>query len=360
MVVGVVLFAVAFPLLFWNEGRAVKTYKTLKEGGRAVVSVASDSIVPANEGRLIHVTGKADTAETLTDSVFGLSANALRLRRVVEMYQWRQESDSKTTKKVGGAKETVTTYTYRKAWSDRPIDSAQFKEPAGHTNPGALPYEATAQNARRVTLGAFVLSPSLVGKIHDFETLPVPADMALPGSIREKAKVHDAGFYIGADPASPKVGDARVKIEVVRPLPVSVLAKQSGDTFAPYVAKAGGTIELLQSGEHAAAAMIQQAQESNRVLTWILRLLGFILMFAGLNMVLKPLSVIADFLPIMGNIVAAGTGIVSFAAAAIFALVTIAVAWIVYRPVWGCVLILIAAGVAVAVKGRLKSAKATP
>ena len=29
VVVGLVMFAVSFPLLFWNEGRAVRRYKTL-------------------------------------------------------------------------------------------------------------------------------------------------------------------------------------------------------------------------------------------------------------------------------------------------------------------------------------------
>ena len=359
VLIGLVLFVVAFPLLFWNEGRAVKTYKTLKEGGKAVVSVASDHVDSANEGRLIHTTGNADTEETLTDSVFGLSAKALKLRRVVEMYQWQQASESKTKKKMGGGTETATTYTYSKTWSDRPIDSSSFKESAGHTNPGSLPYETTAQTAGRVTLGTFTLSSSLLAQINNFESLPVPGDTVLPEALQGKAKLHNTGFYIGADPASPQVGDTRIKFEVAKPTQVSVIAKQAGNTFEPYAAKAGGTIELLQTGVHEAAAMIQQAQDSNRVLTWILRLAGFILMLAGLNLVLKPLSVIADVLPIMGSIVAAGTGVVSFLVAAILSLITVAIAWIVYRPLWGVILLILAVGLAVIVKGKLRPAKAT-
>ncbi len=359
VLIGLVLFVVAFPVLFWNEGRAVKTYKTLKEGGKAVVSVASDRVDPANEGKLIHVTGNAETQEALTDSLFGVSAKALKLRRVVEMYQWGQASEKKTKKKMGGGTETVTTYTYSKIWSDRPIDSAGFKEPAGHTNPGLLPCEATAQTAVRVTLGAFTLSPALLAQIGNFEVLPVPAETVLPASLQGKAKLYNAGFYFGADPASPQVGDTRVKFEIVKPAQVSVVAKQAGSTFASYTAKAGGTIELLQTGVYTADAMIQQAQESNRVLSWILRLAGFILMLVGLNMVLKPLSVIADVLPIMGSIIAAGTGVVSFLVAAILSLITVAVAWIVYRPLWGVILIILAVGLAVLVKGKLRSAKAT-
>ena len=358
ILVGLLLFVVAFPLLFWNEGRAVKRYKTLKEGGGAVVSVTSESVDPANAGKLIHTTGKADTDATLTDSVFGVSANALKLKRVAEMYQWKETSQSKTQKKVGGGTETVKTYSYSKTWADRPISSANFKKPTGHQNPRSIPYESAEQIADEVTLGAYVLSASLLGRIQNFESLPVGSDSPLPEQLEGKAKLHDAGFYIGADPASPQVSDTRIKFKVTKPTEVSVIAKQVDSTFEPYATKTGGTIELLQTGVHTANAMIQKAQESNKMLTWILRLVGFILMLLGLNMIFKPLSVIADVLPILGDIVGAGTGIISFLLAAILSLITIAIAWIVYRPLLGIILLVVAVGLMVAIKGKLKSAKA--
>ena len=64
-----------------REFFAFKRYKTLKEGGGAVVSVTSESVDPDNAGKLIHTTGKADTDATLTDSMFGVSSNALKLKR---------------------------------------------------------------------------------------------------------------------------------------------------------------------------------------------------------------------------------------------------------------------------------------
>lgn len=55
VVVGLVIFAVSFPLVFWNEGRTVKRYQTLVEGAGAVVSTAAASVDAANEGTLVHV-----------------------------------------------------------------------------------------------------------------------------------------------------------------------------------------------------------------------------------------------------------------------------------------------------------------
>jgi hypothetical protein len=354
---GLFLLVIAFPLLFWNEGRTVKQYKNLKEGGSAVVSVAGDTVDAANSGKLIHITGKAETDATLSDAVFGVSANALKLNRVVEMYQWKEASRSQTKKKVGGGKETVRTYTYSKTWSEKPISSANFKKPTDHQNPGAIPFESTKQIAVEVSLGAFTLSRSLVGKINNFTPLAIENETSVPETLKDKCKVYDGGFYIGADSASAQVGDVRVTFMVAKPTDVSVVAKQVDGTFEAYATKVGGSIELLQAGVHTATAMIQTEQKSNKALAWALRLVGSILMLVGLNMIFKPLSVIADILPILGTIVGVGTGIISFLLAAILSLITIAVAWIVYRPLLGIILIGVAGGLAFAVMTKLKTPK---
>jgi hypothetical protein len=357
ILVGFILFIVAFPLLFWNEGRAVKRYKTLKEGSGAVVSVTPDRVDAANEGRLIHVTGKAETKTTLADPVFGVSADALRMKRVVEMFQWTETSRSETRKKLGGGTETVKTYSYSKTWSDTPIRSGEFKEPTGHQNPESIPYESTDLMAPDVTLGAFALPPSLVGMIDNFESLPVGRDASRPAEQKDRATLHDAGFYIGSNPTAPQIGDVRVKFRVARPTEVSVIGKQVGSTFEPYRTRAGGDIELLQTGVYTAEAMFREAQASNKSLTWILRLVGFIVMFVGLTLMLKPLSVLADVLPILGGIVGAGTGLISFLVAGLLSLITVAMAWIVYRPLLGLALIVVAVGLAVAITGKLKSSR---
>jgi len=358
VLVGTVLFAVAFPLLFWNEGRAVKRFKTLKEGGGLVVSVAADRVDAANAGRLIHVSGKADTAATLADPVFGVSAPALKLKRAVEMYQWQEDVKSETKKKTGGSAETVKTYTYRKTWSSSLHRSSDFKQPDGHQNPEAFAYASTLLTADTVTLGAFRLSPSLVGMIGNFTPLPVSPDSLLPEGAAVKAVLHGGGFYLGANPSEPKVGDLRVTFEVARPTEVSVIAKQAGESFEPYLTQAGGTIELLELGAVPAAAMIQKAQDSNRMLTWLLRLAGFLLMLIGLNMIFRPLSVLADVLPFLGSLVGAGTGLIAFLLAALFSLATIAVAWLVYRPLVGGGLLMIAAVLTFAVVKKLRATKA--
>jgi hypothetical protein len=354
---GLLLFVVAFPLLFWNEGRAVKTYKTLKEGAGAVISVPADQVDPANAGKLIHVTGRAVTEDMLTDPVFGLSANALQLRRRVEMYQWEEESSSTTEKKVGGGTRTVTTYSYDKTWSDRAINSSGFRK-SGHNNPGSMPYADAEQIADRVMLGAFKLPTSLVSRIGGAQQLPVSSETPLPDELAGRAQRHGSGIYIGNNPSDPQIGDVRIHFEVVPQQEISVVAQQTGGSFTAYQTSAGGTVELLQRGTKTAEAMFQKAQTDNKILTWILRVVGFILMLIGLNMIFKVFSVLADVLPFLGSIVGAGTGIISFLIAGVLSLITIAVAWIVFRPLLGAILLAVAVVLIVLVGGRIKAGRA--
>jgi len=353
ILVGLVLFLVAFPLLFWNEGRAVRRHQTLEEGGGAVVSVPADRVDAGNEGKLVHLTGTAVTDATLSDAAFGVSARGVRLKRTVEMYQWQERAKSTTSKQVGGGTETTTTYTYTKTWSATLLSSADFKKPQGHRNPEAMPYDSVEYTAEHVRLGAFTLSPSLVRKIDNFTSLPVPGDAPLPEALRGKGTVHDGGFYLGGDPTSPQVGDVRVRFAVVRPGEVSLIARQARDTFEPYATQAGGTIELLQPGVHTAEAMIRHEQESNVILTWVLRLAGFLLMLFGLALVFRPLSVVADVLPILGSLVGVGTGLIAFLVAFSLSLATVAIAWIAYRPLLGAALLVAAAGLALGIGRRL-------
>jgi hypothetical protein len=166
-------------------------------------------------------------------------------------------------------------------------------------------------------------------------------------------KLQAGSFYSGADPATPQIGDQRITFEVVNPMEVSVIAKQVRNTLEPYTTSVGGEIELLETGIHSADAIIQHAQDSNVILTWILRLIGFILLVIGINMEFKVLSVIADVLPIAGDIIGAGTGIIAFLLAIIFALVTIATAWIFYRPLLAIILLATVVGVITVIKLKL-------
>lgn len=359
---GLLLFLIAFPLLFWNEGRAVKRAKALETGAGAVVSVQADKVDPANEGKLVHVTAKADTKDVLTDPLFKISSTAIRLERRVEMYQWKQNESSKTEKQLGGGTKKTTVYTYEKVWSDKPVNSAYFKE-AGHENPG-FPFESEKLRANHVTLGDFLLNDSLVDRLGDSRKLPVPADYKLPAALSGKSDavyVHvsrksSAPSQVSqeqpADNAGdaaltePAIGDLRISWYAVVPHEVSIVARQTGKTFSAYPV-GSESILLIADSVQSAEAMFQSAQSANSAMTWFLRIAGLVMMYVGLSCVLRPLSVLMDVIPFLGDLIGAGISLISFLIALPCTLVTIAVAWIYYRPLLGIGLLVVAAALIV-------------
>ena len=341
IVVGLILIVIGIGLLFWNEGRAVKTFKTLKEGQGLVVEVAAESVDPANDGKLVHLSAEAVTDETLVDQDFGISANAIRLRRDVEMYQWKETEKSETQKKLGGGEETVTTYTYDKEWSSFLNDSSNFHQPSGHENPSEFPYDSVTLDAEQVGVGAFYLTPDLIAQLSDFKDLPV-RDMPEGAEWPEDAQTSKGGIYLGANPAQPQVGDVRIQFSVVEPGQVSLVAAQNGDTFAEYQTKAGGTIAMIVSGNVPAQQMFADAIATNTLITWLVRLGGFILIWIGFSLLFAPLSVLADIVPLFGSLVGAATGLIAFLLALAVALTVIALAWLVFRPLLGIVLLIVA------------------
>lgn len=74
----------------------------------------ADAVNPDNDSALVHVSGLATSSEILTDPYFNVSATAIKLRLRVEMFQWVEDAEETTKKKVGGDMETKVTYHYSK------------------------------------------------------------------------------------------------------------------------------------------------------------------------------------------------------------------------------------------------------
>jgi Transmembrane protein 43 len=364
---GIVMFLVSFVVLFWNEGRAVTKARALQEAGGAVVSVASDKVDAANEGKLVHVTGEATTDETLTDDRFGVSAKAIKLERKVEMYQFKEDAKKeKHNKAVGGGYEEKTTYSYKPDWFNHPIDSTQFHDPKYKDKNPPMPFAGRAITAEVVKLGAFKLSSDLVAQITNTELLPVtgegqPKTSETDSPKEEKWKNVDGVLYDG-DPSAPKIGDMKVSFAVVKPQKVSIMAAQSANTFKPYETKtADDKINMLKVGDVSAKDMIKQAEAENTSLTWILRLVGFVLMGVGIYLVLAPMATFANIVPFLGGFVSGMVGfmlaVFSCVAAGAMSLITIAIAWLFYRPLLGIGLLVLAGGGIVLLVMMLRRAK---
>jgi hypothetical protein len=336
VLIGLVLFVVSFPLLFWNEGRAVQAYMGLAEGKRSVVSVPADKVDPANDKKLVYLTGRATTDDNVTDANFGIEYTAIRLERQAEIYQWEEKFKTETVKKIGGGTQQKKTPIYDKIWNSTPIDSSQFKDPS-KKNTGTLEFSSQTTTAAKVTLGAFTLSPELVSRIPKRETISAAA-VGLFGAkpeVKQNWKVSGLLFYRGGDPGSPAIGDQRIEFILTRPQDVSFYAEQVGNTFAAYKTKANTDLLRLEPGTVPVAKMFDDAQAEENTFTWVLRLVGFLLMAVGVYLMFQPFVVFADVLPFLGNFLSMGIGLFAALVALPITLLTIAIAWIWYRPILG-------------------------
>ncbi len=171
------MFIIGTVLLWWNEGRAVKTEKMLDEAGRAYVEMENPNKKDASlEGELVCGTAMATTEDSLTDAQFGLGAKAIAIMRTVEYYQWVEHEQRKREDKLGGKEVTTTTYTYSKEWVRRPVESAEFKDPAYQKKNMVLnTFEDVEQYAENVSFGAYQLSENLIHRISSREAM----DLAL-------------------------------------------------------------------------------------------------------------------------------------------------------------------------------------
>lgn len=377
---GILLIVAATVLLWWNEGRTVRTGDAIAEAQMVTEPIPSiDKIDSAFEGKMVYATGRAVTKDELTDPVFGVKVNAIKLRRKVEYYQWVEHSKSEKRTKLGGGEETVTTYSYSAEWVDSPVNSQSFKKREGHENKTRINSENMSWLAPNVTFGAYrfpeFLSRSIGGEkalnlsLSDEQRAELQKAFFAPNTNLETSQVlgqqgasmiHIQGntLYVGRQPGTPSIGDVRVTFFETPAAEVSILAKVNGDTFVPFRASNGNTFSRLSMGVQDMNSMFDAAKSSNATMAWILRGLGVVLCIAGFGMIFASLKVLADVIPLLGSIVGAGTGLVAGLLGSAWSLVIIAIAWIRFRPVLGFCLLGAALTLVILlfIKGRMKKA----
>jgi len=352
VLIGIILFIVAFPVLFWNEGRAVDRAQQIATAEGGAVHIDDPSTLDESmQGKLVHMSGLANTEETLVDDKFNIEANAITLQRVAEMYQYKEKSQTKTEKKIGGGTKKTTTYSYDKVWSGSPIDSSDFHDTNyRNKNPKSMPVKSWSRTASLVTLGAYQLSDSLKSQMDESAKLSVNQDMydKMSADIREMFNLENGLLYhskVGGSASSPKIGDLRVTFKVVNPAEVSILASLKGNTFAKHAVEGHKPFEqTLDMGIKTMDEMFQAKKDANVALTWGLRFGGFAIMGIGIYLVLSPLVVVADVVPIIGNILGAGAFLVAALLSFGLSMITISIGWIFYRPLIGIPLFIVGVG----------------
>lgn len=352
--VGIALIVGGFVLIFWNEGAGLHMAQSLDETLQLLVKVSPSPIDPQNNQRAVYFTGLATTEDQLQDKLLGVDEKAIMLERKVEMYQWQENVETQTESKLGGSEQETKTYTYTPVWSEDIINSANFREPDEHKNPSTMPIQSETQYAKHVTVGDYVLPIDLVKQMkgESYIELKGADTEALKQELNKPVEKTEDGLYVGDDSQIPKIGDMKISVALIMPAQVSVIAAQVGNTLESFLPPAGKPISLLSMGTKSPEVMIHNAQSENTMMMWVLRGVSLLMMVIGLGLLMQPLVILADLVPIFGSIAGFGAGIIAFAGGIVLWSIGLSIAWIAVRPIWSIGVVVVAVLIAVLVMRR--------
>jgi hypothetical protein len=423
--VGLVLFVLSFPLLFWNEGNSVHHAEALDEVFQQVQSVdPAEPLSGLLTNKAVHVAGALELGE-VRDDQYGISLRALRLTRRPESYQYVEHKTTRTEKDGRGGEKEVSTYSYTRDWSQQLQSSLadpaySGKNPRGwivppHTvvgsatlGPYRLPEAVTRELGRESPLDPLNPSVSEIGRaIADaaeedgagsgrgrkrggVAALPAPGknlgqQLALTTSssapsksgavtVRSGSKsstfsrellamTPSHGYLYTGNPSKPSIGDNRVQWSAAAPESASVVGRQTRDgSLAPIVASNGHKILLFGEGDQSVTELFNSAHDANSAMTWALRAGGWLLMFIGLLAIFQPAAVLVDIVPFVGgflsSLVGGGLCVFTAAVATALSLITIAIAWLFFRPLVAVGLAAVAAAIFYGLSRRKQRAPA--
>ncbi|MFH1252792.1 MAG: TMEM43 family protein [Candidatus Uhrbacteria bacterium] len=327
--VGLLMFVASFGVLYWNEGR-VDLATVAKQATEISAETVADSSL---NGKLVFVTGDVITEETLGDGMFLSPGSYLAVERVVEMYAWVEQTEEKENTNLGGSQTVETAYTYVKEWVASPPSSSAFKYPAEHTNP-SLAFKDGSYAVTEAKVGVYSIDPIKA-------ELPEYSDLTLEPKILtlENSKVTLANsqylfspYTTGGNLTNPQVGDVRISYKVLEPnFEGTAFGKLKGTQIDPYLDKDNNELYRLFAGTRDEAVATLHGEFV--MMLWLMRALGFLLMWVGLTALFGPFTTLLDVLPILGSLGRGVVGAVMFVVALILSIVTVLISMVIHNIV---------------------------
>jgi hypothetical protein len=313
---GIILFVVAFPVLWFNEGRT-----NMATVAKASVLVDGANVNQQTEGKQVAVSGTLTSDEQLGDTPYLAAGAYIQLNRKVEMYAWVEHKSTETDKDTGGSSTTTTTYTYNKQWTSSPEDSNAFEHSQGHTNP-PLPVQSATMVVSSARIGAYTINPTDI-------TLPSAQAINLNNEIvTTSANRRLTGNYILLGRGSfdtPQLGDTRISYSGVAANRQAIaFGKQQGTALLPYLTTKNDQLYRVFVNTTREGA-IQEMGTEYEVVGWILRLVGFLLMWIGLGLCFGPITTFLDVLPFLGSAGRFVVGLVALPVALTLSAITIVI-----------------------------------
>jgi hypothetical protein len=343
VIIGIILFFLSFVVLWWNEGNVIAQKGALDEMKRAMVKVSAEEAGAKTNGKLVYTHATLKSGEKLGDAPYVKPGGYLAMERVVEMYQWIEKEERESSRNLGGGRSTRTTYSYSMGWAPGRVESERFQM-GGHTNP-PLSIDPKKRVVAKSSFGKYD-GAGVLEQLPVSQSLSVTKDMLAP--TKDKSQTLNKGLiYIKKNPANAAdaIGDVRISYRVVKQGDYTVMARQfPGLKLGKYRAKNGKENFLVAEGQKSAAQMITTEKENASDMAMIFRVVGFLMMWIGLNLLTGPIVTLLDVIPFLGTAGRFVLGLVWAAVAFVLSAVTIVVSMIAHHPVVLTLFLLAGAG----------------
>ncbi len=321
VIFGVLIFLASFVVLFNTEGRTD-------------FSTVAGKAVPVNEATadndFVYATGELKTEGLIGDDYIK-QGSYLALRRNVEMYAWKE--------KVETDDNDVKFYKYETVWTKDPADSAKFHERRGHEN---YPLELKDETffAGKAYVGEYEIDPAKA-KLPGFETLSLNDEMVF---LDDYSSVSDEYYFIGyGSLQDPEVGDIRISYSAVTPGDkATVFGRADGKMIEAHHGENEKGIYRVFWGTNDDA--VSKLKEEYNTSGWIWRIVGFVVMWVGLLLIFKPLSVAFEAIPFVSKLGKSAITAITFLAALILTTVTSLLSMVLHNPVGIAAIIVILVG----------------
>ncbi len=239
-------------MIFWEVATHMQ-YRAIAETEALVRSASLAFVDVANEGLPVYLSGTVTVGGAARDPLFavgGADEPFVRLRRIVEMYQWREYEDAP----------------YDTVWARRLIDSTDF--PAEYQNPTEMPFRSETFHAEQLQLGAYDLDRAFVDSMRE-ERLDL-TQIERPLNLERTVYWLEDYIYLSDDPDSPQVGDVRVAFQAIPAgQTVSLIAQQSGQTLQ--LASDMRFVNELWAGQYTVSEILAFQQQASLTFSYCFR-----------------------------------------------------------------------------------------
>ena len=321
LLLGVLVFIGSFVLLYMGEMRT--DYSPVAKNAVEITEAKQD-------GDFVYLTGDLKAQQMLSDGLYLKQGDYIAVERIVEMYAWSEDSDTTSN--------DMTIYSYTPEWTESPQDSSSFDSEFGHENP-EMKIRSERFQAKNVSVGDYLVDMGKV-RLPAYEELKIDETKVALGnyetldSLDGKTYIYD-GY---ATVAEPEIGSIKISYNVI-PVgkEVTVFGKADGKEFSYHTGENEKELYRMFYGTQDEA--LESLKGEYNMWGWIYKIIGFLVMWLGLAMILKPII-----------------GVITFVAALLLTLLTSFILGVLHSWVGIIILIIVVIGVGVFVNS-MRSAK---